>query len=100
MRMISDPYRWMEEDTPAVRAWARAQHEHTLAQLSAVPARPDIHRRLSELLRTSTSGNIIRAGKRYFFRQREEGEGLPSLYCRDTVHSTPRRLLDPNEIDP
>src|SRR6185295_5615766 len=98
MSMISDPYRWMEEDTPAVRAWVREQHERTMVQLSAVPARADIHRRLTELLGTSTSGNMIKAGKRYFFRQRREGEELPALYCRDTLHSTPRRLLDSNDL--
>src|SRR5882724_4327035 len=97
-RQINDPYRWMEENTPALRAWVREQQEHTMAQLSAVPARAAIHRRLSELLRTPASGNIVIAGKRYFFRQRNENEELPALYCRDTLHSTPRRLLDPNEF--
>jgi prolyl oligopeptidase len=97
--MIGDPHRWMEEDTPAVRAWVREQHEHTMAQLSAVPARAGIHRRLSELLGTPASGNIVKAGKRYFFRQRPDGEELTSLYCRDTLHGAPRLLLDPNEYN-
>src|SRR2546423_1445136 len=100
MRMIGDSHRWMEEDTGAVRSWVRDQHEHTMVQLSAVPARADIHRRLSELLRTATSGNIVKAGKRYFFRQRQEDEEVPALYCRDTLDSAPRRLLDPNELNP
>src|SRR5690242_10018532 len=100
MRMISDPHRWMEEDTPAVRAWVSEQHARAMAQLSAVPARTDIHRRLSELLRTTTSGNFVKAGKRYFFRQRQEGEELPVLYCCDQPHGTPRRLLDPSELNP
>jgi len=99
-RKVSDPYRWMEEDTPALRAWVREQHEHTNVQLSTVPARAHIHRRLSELLRTPASGNIVKAGRRYFFRQRNEDEELAALYCRDTLHGAPRRLLDPNELDP
>src|SRR5436190_4049792 len=97
--MIGDPHRWMEEDSPPLRAWVREQHEHTIVQLSAVPARADIHRRLSELLSTPASGKIVKAGKRYFFRQRQDGEELPSLYCRDTLYGTPRRLLDPNEYN-
>src|SRR3954447_15859464 len=97
--MTSDSHRWLEEDTPALRAWVREQHERTRAQLSAVPVRPDIHRRLSELLRTSASGNIVKAGKRYFLRQRDEGEELPSLYCRDTLASAPRRLLNPHQLN-
>lgn len=99
-RKVSDPYRWMEEDTPALRAWVREQHGHTMAQLSAVPARAGIHRRLTELLRTPTSGNIVKAGKRYFFCRRQGDEELPSLYFRDTLHGAPRRLLDPNELNP
>jgi prolyl oligopeptidase len=100
MRMTRDCHRWLEEDAPAVRAWVREQHERTMAQLSALPVRADIHRRLSELLRSSASGNFVKAGKRCFFRRREEGEELPSLYCRDALHNAPRRLFDPNELDP
>jgi prolyl oligopeptidase len=98
MRMITDPYRWMEEDTPALRGWVRKQHEHSIAQLSAVTIRADIHRRLTELLSTPSRGNIVRAGKRYFLRQREEGEELPSLYCCDMLHGALRLLLDPKDL--
>jgi hypothetical protein len=37
-RQVSDPYRWMEEDTPALRTWVLAQHEYAMAQLSSLPA--------------------------------------------------------------
>jgi len=83
-----------------VRAWVREQHEHTVAQLSAVQARAGIHRRLTELLRTPASGNIVKAGKRYFFRQRQEDEEFAALYCRDASRGAPRRLLDLNELNP
>ena len=33
-RWVSDPYRWMEDDSPELRTWIRAQHEYTMAQLS------------------------------------------------------------------
>jgi prolyl oligopeptidase len=51
-KIACDPYRWMEEDTPDLRAWVTAQHEYTMAQLSSLPAREGIRRRLEELLRT------------------------------------------------
>ncbi len=97
-RQVSDPYRWMEEDTPALRAWVLAQHDYAMAQLSSVPAREGIRRRLGELLRTSAMGSITNAGERCFFRQRFEDQELSALYCRDTPHSKPRLLLDPNEL--
>ncbi|HLM24924.1 MAG TPA: hypothetical protein VK274_07700, partial [Pyrinomonadaceae bacterium] len=97
--MTNDPYRWMEEDTPALRKWVLAQHEHTMAQLSSLPARESIRRRLEELLRGTAMGAITRAGKRYFFLQRFECEELASLYCQDEPHGSPRLLLDPSELN-
>jgi prolyl oligopeptidase len=97
-RWVSDPYRWMEEDTPARRAWVREQHEYAMAQLSSLPAREGIRRRLEELMRTPAMGTITKAGKRYFFRQRFEDQELSALYCQDAPHGPTRLLLDPNEL--
>ena len=97
---VSDPYRWMEEDTPALRTWVTDQHEYTMAQLSSLPARKTIYRRLEELMRPSTMRDITKAGPRYFFRQRSEDQELSSLYCQDAPHGAPRLLLDPNELSP
>jgi prolyl oligopeptidase len=96
--MASDPYRWMEEDTPLLRAWVQAQHEHTMAQLSSLPARESIRQRLEELLRANAMGAITKAGKRYFFLQRYEDQELASLYCQDEQHGSVRLLLDPSEL--
>ena len=95
---VSDPYQWMEEDTPALRTWVMDQHEYTMAQLSALPAREGIRRRLEELMRPRAMRNITKAGSRYFFRQRFEDQELSALYCQDAPHGTPRLLLDPNEL--
>jgi len=96
--MISDPYRWMEEDTPDLRAWVLEQHEHTMAQLSSLPVRQSIRRRLEELLRSETMGAITKAGKRYFFLKRYENQELAALYCQDERHGPLRLLLDPGEL--
>src|SRR5215216_5419584 len=98
LSMTSDPYRWMEEDTPALRAWVLAQHEHTMAQLSSLPARESIRRRLEELFRTHAIGNITKAGSRYFFLQRLVDQELAALYCQDGPYDEPRLLLDPGEL--
>jgi prolyl oligopeptidase len=97
-RWVSDPYRWMEEDSPARRTWVWEQHEYTLAQLSSLPAREDIRRRLEELMRTSAMGAITKTGKQYFFSRRFEDQELSALYCQDALHGVPRLLLDPNEL--
>jgi prolyl oligopeptidase len=97
-RRVSDPYRWMEEDTPALRTWVMAQHEYTMAQLSSLPAREDIRQRLEELLRTNAMADLTKAGYRYFFRQRFGTRELSALYCQDVPHGAPRLLLDPGEL--
>jgi prolyl oligopeptidase len=99
-RRIGDPYRWMEDDTPALRAWVREQHEHTTARLSSLPARERIRRRLEELMRAPAAGAVNRAGSRYFFRKRARGQELAALYCRDAPDGEPRLLLDPNGLSP
>jgi prolyl oligopeptidase len=97
-RWVSDPYRWMEEDTQALRTWVGAQHEYATALLASLPAREGIRRRLEELMRTPAVGAITKAGTRYFFRQRLEHQDLSALYCQDAPDGTPRLLLDPNEL--
>src|SRR5437868_14378683 len=89
-RWVSDPYRWMEEDTPALRAWVLAQHEYTMARLTSLPAREGIRRRLEELTRTPPMGTITNARKRYFFRQHFEHQEIPALHCQDAPHTPPR----------
>lgn len=96
--LTSDPYRWMEEDTPALRTWVQTQHEHTMAQLSSLPARESIRRRLEELLRGTTTSSITRAGNRYFFLQRNDDQELASLYCKDKQDGSLRLLLDPSVL--
>jgi prolyl oligopeptidase len=96
--MVSDPYRWMEEDTPTLRRWVREQHEHTMAQLSGLPARQNVRRRLEELMRAPATGAFIKAGTRNFFRQRVDGRELPALFCRDEPHGAARLLIDPNKF--
>jgi prolyl oligopeptidase len=96
--MTIDPYRWMEHDTPVLRAWVTGQHESTMAQLSSLPAREGIQRRLEELMGTNAVGDITKAGKRYFFRQRLESQELSSLYYEDASDGAPQLLLDPGEL--
>ncbi|HXD34964.1 MAG TPA: prolyl oligopeptidase family serine peptidase [Pyrinomonadaceae bacterium] len=97
-REVSDPYRWMEEDSQALRTWVDEQHQYTTVQLSSLHARERIRGRLEELMRAPTVGTITKAGDRYFFRQRLKDQELAGLYYRETPNTEPRLLLDPNEL--
>ena len=93
-RSISDPYRWMEEDSPDLQTWVRSQHEYTMAQLSSLPVREKIRRRLEELMRAPSIGPITKAGTRYFFRQRLKDQESSALYFKDAAPA-PWLFLDP-----
>ena len=97
-RWVSDPYRWMEEDTPELRTWVLEQDEYTKACLSALPVREGIRRRLDELMRTSAMRTFTRVGKRVFFRQRHKDQELAALYYQDGPHGNPQLLLDPSKL--
>lgn len=52
---VVDDYRWMEDDSsPEVKAWVRDQNALTRKVLDAVAQRPEIARRVDELLRAQT----------------------------------------------
>lgn len=52
------PFRWLEENTPATRAWVSAQHRATMRYLARLPLRDAILRRLGELMGVASAGNM------------------------------------------
>jgi prolyl oligopeptidase len=90
----------MEDESPGLRTWVQAQHEYAMAQLSSVPVREEIRRRLEELLRPPAIANVTKAGSRYFFRRRSSNQELASLYYQETSESSPQLLIDPSELSP
>jgi prolyl oligopeptidase len=99
-RWISDPYRWMEEDTSELREWVSAQHQYTIDQLSSLPVRESIRKRLAELMGAPATGTIVTAGKRSFFRRRLKDQEMSLLYCQALPDVAPQLLIDPSELSP
>ncbi|HEY6805360.1 MAG TPA: prolyl oligopeptidase family serine peptidase [Pyrinomonadaceae bacterium] len=97
---FSDPFRWMEDDSLELPAWVQEHHEFTIAQLSSLPVREQIHQRLAEVMQTPTVRTVARIGRRHFYRERRLDQELSALYCKDDSHGTIRLLLDPNELSP
>ncbi|HXW97541.1 MAG TPA: prolyl oligopeptidase family serine peptidase [Gemmatimonadales bacterium] len=98
---IPDPYRWLEDGESAeVQAWTAAQNGLTEHYLGQVPFRPEIRRRLTELLAIDSLGAPTPAGGRYFYSRRRQNENQPILYVREGVHGPDRVLLDPNRLNP
>jgi prolyl oligopeptidase len=92
---ITDPYRWLEDSkSPETRAWIGSQMKYTEEYLAQVKVRPEIVKRVTELVRTETySVPIERAGS-YFFTKRLPDENQASIYLRKGLTGNDVRLVD------
>jgi prolyl oligopeptidase len=97
---VNDPYRWLEDGaSPEVRAWTAAQNARTEALLAAVPGRPTLEARLTELFRAGSLGAPERRGRRIFYTRREGDQAQAVLCWRDGLDGEERVLIDPNRLD-
>lgn len=101
---IADPYRWMEDtDSPEVQAWVEAENALTRSRLDALPQRPRIVERLTELLdypRFGIPGFAVPEthGEWVFFCKNDGLQNQSVVYKRKGLAGEPQVLLDPNAL--
>jgi prolyl oligopeptidase len=94
---VADPYRWLENlDSPAVHQWVLAQNALSQPQLTALPQRPWLKRRLSELWNYERYELPIRRGAHYFYLHNDGEQNQSVLFVADTLEAPGRVLFDPN----
>ena len=94
---VPDPYRWLEDqNSPETRAWLKAQMDHTAAFVNAVPQRPAIVKRLTELMRVE-SQDVSHAGGFFFFMKRAPEQDQAVLLVRRGPGGKDEILIDPNK---
>ncbi len=96
---VSDPYRWLENDTSVqTAAWVEAENQVTNAYLQKIPFRGKLLNRLTELANYEKIGAPAKHhGKWYFFRN----DGLQNqsvMYVMDKLGGEARVFLDPNKL--
>ena len=96
---VSDPYRWLENDTSSqTAAWVEAENRVTSSYLSKIPLRPRLLKRLTQLANyEKLSAPRKRHGKWYF----SKNNGLQNqsvMYVMDSLDGEPRVFLDPNTL--
>jgi prolyl oligopeptidase len=98
---ITDPYRWLEDQTsPETRAWIDQQMAYTQSALAKVPQRERIRRRLGELMKIDNMAAPSVRNGRYFVQKRKAGENQYVLYTRDGLNGPDVVLIDPNALSP
>lgn len=98
---IADPYRWLEDpDSDQTRAWVTAQNQVTFGYLAQIPQRAALEARLTQLWDYERFSLPVKKGGRYFYSRNDGLKNQSVLYVADSMHGTPRELLDPNTLSP
>jgi protease II len=95
---VPDPYRWLEADiheSPEVAEWAKKQNEIARKYLDAIPQRPAIEKRLTELWSYEGYSLPTQIGGKYFFFKNDGQLNQDILYVADSYKSEGRVLVDP-----
>ncbi len=97
---VADPYRWLEADvreSAEVADWVKAQNKVARAFLDAIPERPAIVKRLTELWNYERYSPPIQEGGKYFYTRNDGLQNQSVLYVADSYKADGRVLIDPNE---
>jgi prolyl oligopeptidase len=97
---VPDPYRWLEADvreSPEVAEWVKRQNDVARAYLDAIPERPAIEKRLTELWNYARYSTPQQKGGRYFYTKNDGLQNQPVLYVADSYKADGHVLVDPNK---
>jgi len=94
---VSDPYRWMENDTAKVTAdWVKDQNDVTFGFLNKIPYRDVIKKRLETLYSYERLSAPFKEGEYYYFYKNDGLQNHSVLYRNKGEQGTPEVFLDPN----
>lgn len=98
---ITDPYRWLEDQTSAAtRAWIGAQNTYTDQLLGSLPGRDELESRLAALMKVDVVGIPTERGGLYFHRKRLADQDQASIVVREGLEGAERVLVDPLAFAP
>jgi prolyl oligopeptidase len=99
--VVSDPYRWMENDTAAnVSDWVRAENKVTFGYLDKIPFREQVKGRLTKIWNYPKYTAPFREGENYYFFKNAGLQNQSVLYVQHGLEGEPEVLLDPNALSP
>jgi prolyl oligopeptidase len=98
---VSDPYRWLEDDTAQATAdWVKDQNKITFGYLEKIPYRETIKERLKQLYNYERLSAPSREGDYYYFSRNTGLQNQSVIYRKKEEHGTPEVFLDPNTFSP
>lgn len=98
---VSDPYRWLENDTSAETAdWVKRQNQVTQAYLAQIPFRDRIAERYEDLFNFPKVGMPMKVGDLFFSYKNSGLQNQSVIYVRQGLEGADKVFIDPNVIDP
>lgn len=96
---VSDPYRWLENDTTKeTAAWVKAQNKVTSTYLAKIPFRNKLKERLTNLANYEKIGAPFKKNGKYYFYKNNGLQNQSVLYVQNSLDSQPEVFLDPNKL--
>ena len=96
---VSDPYRWLENDTSAqTTAWVEAENKVTNAYLQKIPFRDKLLKRLTELSGYEKIGAPSKHNGKWYFSRNDGLQNQYVIYVKDQLDGEARVFLDPNKL--
>lgn len=96
---VSDPYRWLENDTSKrVAEWVAAENAFTNAYLEKIPFREALRKRISAQFNFDVETPPQYTGQYYLYFRKEGLSNQSVLYVKDSLQGEERVLLDPNKL--
>ncbi|MFL6696280.1 MAG: prolyl oligopeptidase family serine peptidase [Vitreoscilla sp.] len=93
---LSDPYRWMEQDSRVAEmtTWIKSASDHTVAELATLPPRAQFAATLEKTTRAGVRySDVQSAGAALFYRRLDPADRVPKLVVRQG--GVERILFDP-----
>jgi prolyl oligopeptidase len=96
---VSDPYRWLENDTAAnTKAWVKTEQKFTNDYLSAIPFRDKIRDRYKEIMNYAKYSGIAKIGDYIIYTRNDGLQNQAVYYIQKGAAGQPEVLLDPNKL--
>ena len=96
---VSDPYRWLENDTSAqTAAWVEAENKVTNTYLQKIPFRGKLLKRLTELSSYEKVGAPSKHHGKWYFSRNDGLQNQYVIYVKDQLDGEARVFLDPNKL--
>ncbi len=96
---ISDPYRWLENDTSLeTKNWIKAENKITFEYLSKIPFRQKIKNRLKQIINYPKISTPFKLGNLYFYYKNTGLQNQSILYVTKDTKLNGEIILDPNKL--